>query len=135
MGFKITINIGSTSSDLSVIKLTEKLLSRILKTKYQNYIYISNNSNHPPSVGNQLPKTIENRLLNISITINGNFFNTIKRIFRTALNNANYNYTLQYKLTPVNNKQNRRRKCYYDSPPILPICQDQNWYQIYRTHK
>ena len=59
---------------------------------------------------------IENRLLNTSI--NENYFNTTKSIFKTALNNANYKYTLQYKRTPVNNKQNRRRKLTYYNPPF-----------------
>ena len=117
IGFKITIDIGSTSSDFLDVSLN------LLRNHYQVYskpntklIYINKKSNHPPSVRKQLPKMIENRLINTSI--NENTFNTTKSIFQTALNNANYNYSLQYKSTPTNNKQNRRRKCTYYNPPF-----------------
>ena len=116
IGFKITIDIGSTSSDFLDVSLN------LPRNYYQVYskpntklIYINKKSNHPPSVRKQLPKMIENRLLNTSI--NENAFNSTKSMFQTALNNANYNYTLQYKPTPTNYKHNRRRKCTYYNPP------------------
>ena len=59
------------------------------------------NNNFPstPSARKQLPKIVENKLYNTSI--NENAFNTTELIFQTALNNANCNYTLLYKPTPV----------------------------------
>ena len=82
IGFKITIDIGSTSSDFLDVSLN------LPRNYYQVYskpntilIYINKKSNHLPSVRKQLPKMIENRLLNTSI--NENAFNSTKRTFQT----------------------------------------------------
>ena len=63
IGFKIIINIGSTSSDIFDVSLN--LLNnydQVYSKPNTKIIYINKNSNHPSSVRRQLPKIIENSL-------------------------------------------------------------------------
>ena len=116
-GFKITIEIGSTSTEFLDISLN------LLTDYYQVYskpntkiIYVNKNSNHPPTVRKQLPKMIQNRLVKISK--NESAFNSTKSIFQAAINKADYNYKLKFNEAQESTNKNRQRKCIYYNPPF-----------------
>ena len=72
-----------------------------------NLQYINTQSNHPPNIIRQLPKTIEKRLSEHSS--NEQIFNDAKPIYEKALKDAGYETTLTY-TPPVDRPPKRRRK-------------------------
>ena len=54
----------------------------------------------------------------VNISKNENEFNTIKGIFQTAINKANYNYKLKFNRAQESTSKNRKRKCIYYNPPF-----------------
>ena len=108
IGFKITIEIGSTSTDfidVSLILLTDYY--QVYSKPNTKIIHVNKNSNHLPTVRKQLPKMIENRL--VSTSKNENAFNITISMFQTAINKVNYNYKLKFNRI----SKNRKRKCIY----------------------
>ena len=79
--------------------------------------YINTQSNHPPNVITQVPKTIEKRLSDHSS--NENIFTIAKAPYEKALKESGYNVKLSYKPTNKTNTQpkNRKRNITWFNPP------------------
>ena len=73
-------------------------------------MYINSRSNHPKSILTQLPKSINNRLSQLSC--NEETFQTASAPYQEALTRSNYNHTLTYTDDNPRSSQrrNRRRK-------------------------
>ena len=70
--------------------------------------YINTQSNYPPNVIRQIPKTIEQRLSNHSS--NEHIFTEAKKPYEKALKESGYNVELSYKPTNPKNTQPKNRK-------------------------
>ena len=79
--------------------------------------YINTQSNHPPNVINQVPKTIEKRLSDHSS--NERIFTKAKKPYEKALRESGYNVKLSYNPTNKTNNQpkNRKRNITWFNPP------------------
>ena len=82
-----------------------------------NIQYINTQSNHPPNIIKQLPKTIEKRLSEHSS--NEDIFNNAKPVYEKALKDAGYTTTLTY-TPPVERppRRNRKRNVIWFNPPF-----------------
>ena len=81
-------------------------------------IYINKDSNHPPSIINNIPLAVNKRLS--SISANEEIFNKAATPYQEALNKSGYNYKLRYEPTQNDNctkSKNRRRKITWFNPP------------------
>jgi len=80
-------------------------------------MYIHAQSNHPKSIINQLPKSIESRLNKLSS--NKNIFIEASKHYQTALNTCGYDYKLQHKVheNKQTNKNKRKRNIIWFNPP------------------
>ena len=88
--------------------------------------YLSTHSNHPKCVLKSIPKSVEQRLSQISS--NENCFVEQKREYEQALSKAGHEVVLEYKETAQNNdnfnsgtsrkrKKRKGRKCIWFNPP------------------
>lgn len=80
--------------------------------------YINTQSNHPPNVIKQIPRTIEQRLSNHSS--NERIFDQAKQPYEKALKESGYNTKLTYQPTKASNNRtkNRKRKITWFNPPF-----------------
>ena len=80
--------------------------------------YVHAQSNHPPAIIKQIPKTVQDRLSNISST--KEIFEAAVTPYQTALNNAGYKSTLKYEPKPSTGtkkgKRNQRKILYFNPP-------------------
>ena len=81
-------------------------------------LYININSNHPPSILENIPKSVNRRLSKISS--NEQIFKDSVSPFQDALDKAGFSHTLKYEKTTRNgNKsQNRKRPAIWFNPPF-----------------
>ena len=82
-------------------------------------LYIHKDSNHPLSILNQIPKSIEKRISTLSS--NEIIFNESKEIHQKALEKSGYRQTLKYHPSNENvsnNKRNRKRNVIWFNPPF-----------------
>ena len=84
--------------------------------------YVNVQSNRPPNIIKQLPKTIEQRLSNNST--NETIFNQPARLYEKALSEAGYDVKLKYnpnkKIKQKQKKQkNRKRNIIWSNPPYI----------------
>ena len=81
-------------------------------------LYISKDSNHPPTIIKNIPAAVNKRLSNISA--NEQVFNEASPPYQSALNKSGYNFNLKYETTTNNNsrKRNRQRKITWFNPPF-----------------
>ena len=114
-----------------VIKCNMKLVNYLdvtLKLNNLNYkpyhkpdneiLNIHKDSNHPLSILNQIPKSIEKRIFTLS---NETTFNESKEIYQKALEKSGYRQTLKYHPSnenDSNNKRNRKRNVIWFNPPF-----------------
>ena len=80
--------------------------------------YINTESNHPPNIIRQIPKTIEKRLSEHSS--NETIFNDAKPMYEKALKESGYDVELKY-IHPQEEqpkKRNRKRKVIWFNPPF-----------------
>ena len=68
--------------------------------------YINTESNHPPNIILQIPKTIERRLSEHSSS--ESIFNDAKPIYEKALNESGYNVELKYKASQEDKSRKRK---------------------------
>ena len=84
-----------------------------------NEIYIQKDSNHPPSILNQIPTSVEKRISTLSsIEI---IFNESKEIHQKALEKSDYQQTLKNHLSNENiskNKENRKHSVIWFNSPF-----------------
>ena len=80
--------------------------------------YIHTESNHPPNIIKQIPKTIEKRLSDNSA--NEQIFSESAEIYENALKKSGYNVKLKYNPTAqkANNNKNHKRKIIWFNPPF-----------------
>ena len=87
--------------------------------KPDNEIYIQKDSNHPPSILNQIPTSVEKRISTLSsIEI---IFNESKEIHQKALEKSDYQQTLKNHPSNENiskNKQNRKQNVIWFNSPF-----------------
>ena len=80
--------------------------------------YISVNSNHPPNIIKQIPKSLEKGLSQLSS--NQEFFKQAAPHYEQALTKSGYNTKLSYTETTINtttNPSTRKRKIIWFNPP------------------
>ena len=79
--------------------------------------YINIESNHPPNIINQIPKTIEKRLSDLSS--NETIFNAAVPIYQKALKDSGYKTNLKFNPQKTEQKDNtRKRKIIWFNPPF-----------------
>lgn len=81
-------------------------------------LYINTESNHPPNIIKQLPKSINRRITDISC--NEHEFNKAKTIYDNALKSSGYTETLSYNKDkqPARPRRNRQRNIIWYNPPF-----------------
>ena len=77
--------------------------------------YINVQSNYPPNVTKQLPKTIEQRLSNNSS--NETILNEAAPLYEKALSEAGYDNKLKYNPNKKTKQKNRKRNIIWFNPP------------------
>ena len=80
--------------------------------------YVHAQSNHPPSILRNIPKSVNRRLS--SISSNETIFNEASKPYQEALNSSGYNFELKF-LPPSQtggSKQRRQRKITWFNPPF-----------------
>ena len=82
-----------------------------------NPLYIHRESNHPPHIAKQLPKSVSTRLNTISC--NREIFNDTKEVYEKALHESNLCSTLKFeeKTKEKQQKKPRKRKQIWFTPP------------------
>ena len=100
----------------------------LVQNTYQPYrkpnnepVYIHKHSNHPPNILNELPKSINKRISDISC--NEHVFNNAKITYEKALNSSGFDEKLIYNTckNDENNKEKkkkRKRKIIWYNPPF-----------------
>ena len=78
-------------------------------------LYVHKHSNHPPSVINNIPKSINRRLS--SISSNEEVFNQSVKIHQEALEKSGYDHTLKFE--PVIFEEKKDKKTYQEISHIL----------------
>jgi predicted GIY-YIG superfamily endonuclease len=78
--------------------------------------YINVQSNHPPNIIKQIPKTIEKRLSDHSL--NEATFNEAAPIYEKALKDSGYETKLKYNPQKPKNANNRKRNIIWFNPPF-----------------
>ena len=77
--------------------------------------YINVQSNHPPNIIKQLPKTIKQRLSNNSS--NETIFNEATPLYEKALSEAGYDVKLKYHPNKETKQKNKKRSMIWFNPP------------------
>ena len=98
----------------------------LIHNTYQPYrkpnndpIYIHRQSNHPPNILKELPKSINKRISDISC--DENVFNNAKETYEKALANSGFTEKLIYMQPNQNNRERkvkRKRKIIWYNPPF-----------------
>ena len=116
---KITIETGLKTVDFLDVtfNLTEGTFSPYKKPN-NKLLYVNKQSNHPPSVLNQIPNSVNKRLNTISS--NEQIFNSAKIEYEKALKDSGYNQPLIYEESPCEpkRKKNRGRNIVWYNPPF-----------------
>ena len=119
-GFSIKINVNVTNVNFLDINLD--LLTgtyRPFMKDNEKPVYVHSNSNHPRSILQNIPKSVNLRLSKISS--DKNVFDLCKGPYQEALDKSGYNYKLEFD-PPVtvegNRKKNRGRRITYFNPPF-----------------
>ena len=80
-------------------------------------VYVHAQSNHPPSILQNIPKSVNRRLSSISSS--EEVFNAAKPPYQQALKNSGYNFDLKYSPQNTSEKRNRRqRRITWFNPPF-----------------
>ena len=82
-------------------------------------LYTHKDSNHPPSILEQIPTSIEKRVSTLSS--NETIFKESKEIYQKALEKSGYRQTLKYhpaNENVSNNERNRKRNVFWFNPPF-----------------
>ena len=122
LGLSITIKMNLHVVDFLDVQFNLKTNSYKAYMKSNNEpVYINKNSNHPPQVLKELPKTIEKRISNISSS--KEIFDISKLIYEKTLNERGFQHKLLYQENVINNiddnqeKKKRKRNIIWYNPP------------------
>ena len=83
-------------------------------------LYVSSDSNHPPSILKNIPLSINRRLS--SISANREIFNAAAPLYQAELDRVGYKHKLEFK-PKEEKKRKRNRKILYFNPPWSITCQ------------
>ena len=82
-------------------------------------LYVHADSNHPPRILKNIPKSINKRLS--ALSSNEDMFLSVAPLYQNALNQAGYDFELKYEPPPPtnlnNNKSQRKRRVIWWNPP------------------
>ena len=122
-GLNITVKTNLKTADFLDVRLD------LVNNTYQPYrkpnsetIYINKQSNHPPNILKELPKSVNKRIADISC--NQDIFDAAKSTYEQALRNSGFSEELKYKSkdgeekTRNEEKRKRRRKIIWFNPPF-----------------
>ena len=122
--FKEDSRNGRAQSNLKVVNYLDVTLD-LSTGKYYPYrkpdnnpLYINVNSNHPPSIIKQLPKSISTRIS--SLSCNSKEFNKASTIYNDALKSSGYKEGISYTISRgqnVDKRKNRPRNIIWFNPP------------------
>ena len=115
----ITIEVNKKVTDFLDVTfdLSSSLFKPFMKPN-DSPLYISKNSNHPPSILKNIPEAVNKRLS--SISANEAVFNNAAPPYQAALQKAGHAFDLKYlppNNTPTAKKKNRGRKITWFNPP------------------
>ena len=119
MGLKITIEANKKIVNFLDITLD---LSRDLFKPFMKpnnpLLYVNKNSNHPPSILENIPESVNQRLSGLSK--NEIVFNEAKNEYQEALRKAGYDYSLKFNPTSHEGqrRKSRSRNVTYFNPPF-----------------
>ena len=122
-GLDVTIEVNK-----SVVNFLDITLD-LPKEEYRPYmkpngepVYVHADSNHPPRILQNIPKSINNRISKLSA--NKEIFDAIKPKYQEALNKSGYDYVMEYDPSVATacddrrrRKGNRKRNVIYFNPP------------------
>ena len=116
-------NLGTTSTanltQVQFLDVTLDLKNEIFKPYIKpgdKPTYVHSKSNHPPSILQNIPLSINKRLSKISA--NKDIFDATAPIYQAELKKNGYNHTLEFDPTATTNKRRTRtRKVIYFNPP------------------
>ena len=117
---KITIEVNKKVVDFLDVTLDLDLgVYRPYTKPNHNPLYVHKQSNHPPSILENIPKGVNKRLS--SISSNEEVFNQAAPVYQEALKNSGYDYKLKFdpqasKTNPTKPK-NRKRNIVWFNPP------------------
>ena len=116
-GLSITIETNLCATDfldVSFDLITGKYFP--FRKPNSNLLYVNKQSNHPPTILKELPKSINQRLINLSC--DKSEFNKAKIPYQEALKNSGYKEELRYEPTETRPRnRNRKRKIIWFNPP------------------
>ena len=117
---KITIEVNKKVVDFLDVTLDLELgVYRPYTKPNHNPLYVHKQSNHPPSILENIPKGINKRLS--SISANEDIFNQAAPVYQESLKKSGYNFKLKFdpeagQANPQKSK-NRKRKITWFNPP------------------
>ena len=86
--------------------------------------YVNSQSNHPPGIIKNIPKSVNKRLSKLSAT--KEVFDEAAKSYQDELNEKGYNYKLEYEATTKTAEKTQKQiiKCDLFQPPILQKCKN-----------
>ena len=106
--------------NLKIINFLDVTLD-VIKDEYRPYnkpnndpLYVHSNSNHPPNIIKQIPKTVERRLSDLSSS--ERVFENEKGLYVEALKRSGYNVNLTYNPSPPKKKVRSRKVTWFNPP-------------------
>ena len=78
-------------------------------------LYISKNSNHPPTITKRLPAMVEQRIS--SISCDETEFNKVKDVYQKALKDSGFDDDIEFKTATPRRRHTRTRKTIWFNPP------------------
>ena len=124
---KLKLTVDANKKTIDYLDVTLDLNTGMHKpyTKPNNkLLYVHNQSNHPPSILKNIPKSINKRLSKISS--NEIIFTQAKPQYQEALRRSGYKQDLKFENTnntPTRNDKNRKRKIIWYNPPYSDTVQ------------
>ena len=120
LGFKITLDVGSTRTDFLDVSLDLANDSfRPFRKPNGRLSYIHQDSNHPAHIKKTLPIMIEKRLCRLSK--NQQVFDETRPDYERALGMSGYNKKLSFKTqstSEARKPRSRKRRCIFFNPPF-----------------
>ena len=115
-GLKITIEANTTTVNFLDVTLDLRSGKHSPYNKPGNTpLYVHKKSNHPPSILENIPATINKRLSEISS--DEDCFISAKPIYQDALNASGYHHNLAFNRNQQANKRKRQRQIIWFNPP------------------
>ena len=115
----ITAKVNATNVNFLDINLDlQRNIYKPYKKANETPVYVHRDSNHPKSILENIPKSVNMRLSKISSS--KEVFDSAVPPYQEALNKSGYNFKLSYdENIPIEKKkQNRSRKITYFNPPF-----------------